>query len=403
MVSRAISILIPFFLFTPVFLFDQLTMSSSENTFTTPIVDNINTTTQALLTINMSNVTKLTASNYLMWSLKIHALLDGYDLAGYIDGLTMPPSPTLTTDDQITVNPAHTLWKRQDRLIFSAIIGAITAPLQPLISRAATSYEAWTTLASTYAKPSRGHIKQLKTQLKNWKKENKTVDVYLQGITTRLDQLAILGKAVDHEDQIDLILEGLPDDYKTIVDQIEGRDAPPSITELHERLLNHEAKLQLNSDAAFSPAPVAVNMTQTRGNNNNYKHPNKPRSNTQWSSQSPQQYPRADYNNKGPRPYLGKCQIWGTQGHNAKRCSQLTSFQQANLQQTLFQAWNPRANYIAAAPYNAANWLLDSGATHHITSDLANLSLHQPYQGSNEVMVADGSQLLFNKLVPSLS
>ena len=39
------------------------------------------------------------------------------------------------------------------------------------------------------------------------------------------------------------------------------------------------------------------------------------------------------------------------------------------------------------------NWLLDSGATHHITSDLNNLALHQPYTGGEDVMIADGSGL----------
>ncbi|WZY86727.1 hypothetical protein YC2023_033111 [Brassica napus] len=199
-------------------------MSSSENTSPTLLTEIINTNAQSLLTINMSNVTKLTAGNYLMWSLQIHALLDGYDLAGYIDGTTIAPSATLTNEEQVSPNPAFSLWKRQDKLIYSAFIGAISPPLQPLVSRAATSNEAWNTLASTYAKPSRGHIKQLKTQLKNWKKENKTIDMYLQGIITRLDQLAILGKAMEHENQIDLILDGLPDEYKQVVDQVESRD-----------------------------------------------------------------------------------------------------------------------------------------------------------------------------------
>ena len=45
----------------------------------------------------------------------------------------------------------------------------------------------------------------------------------------------------------------------------------------------------------------------------------------------------------------------------------------------------------AQNPTNA--WLIDSGATHHITSDLNNLELHQPYQGGDEVMPADGSNL----------
>lgn len=116
------------------------------------------------------------------------------------------------------------------------------------------------------------------------------IDVYLQGITTCLDQLAILGKPVDHEDQIDLILEGLSDDYKQVIDQVESRDAPPSITELHERLLNYEAKLLLTADSVTTPAPVTVNLAQNRGNNNNnnYKNQYKP-NNGQRTNQSYQQ------------------------------------------------------------------------------------------------------------------
>lgn len=215
-------------------------MSASDNSSSPAIVtETINTNTQSLLTINMTNVSKFTTTNYLMWNLQVLVLLNGYALAGYLDG-SFPITPTtLMTDNQITVNPAYTLWNRQDKLLYSALLGERSQSLQPLVLHCTTSANVWTTLASTYAKPSRGHIKQLKTQLKNWKKETKTIDVYFQDITIRLDQLAILVKAVDHEDQIDLILEGLPEDYKIIIDLTEGRDVPPSITELHERLLNH--------------------------------------------------------------------------------------------------------------------------------------------------------------------
>lgn len=39
------------------------------------------------------------------------------------------------------------------------------------------------------------------------------------------------------------------------------------------------------------------------------------------------------------------------------------------------------------------SWLMDSVATHHITSDLANLSMHVPYTGAEEVLIGDGSGL----------
>lgn len=36
---------------------------------------------------------------------------------------------------------------------------------------------------------------------------------------------------------------------------------------------------------------------------------------------------------------------------------------------------------------------MDSGATHHLTTDLSNLSLQQPYTGGEEVTIADGTGL----------
>jgi hypothetical protein len=38
-------------------------------------------------------------------------------------------------------------------------------------------------------------------------------------------------------------------------------------------------------------------------------------------------------------------------------------------------------------------WLLNSGASHNITSDLANLTTHSKYNGTDEVILGDGSGL----------
>ena len=119
----------------------------------------------SLLTINLSNITKLSSANYLTWSLQIQSLLEGYDLHHFIDDAHTPPPPTVTVTGVASLNPAYTTWKYQDCLIFSTLIGVISISLQPLIARTTTFLDAWQTLANTYAKPSRGHIKQLKEQL----------------------------------------------------------------------------------------------------------------------------------------------------------------------------------------------------------------------------------------------
>lgn len=55
----------------------------------------------------------------------------------------------------------------------------------------------------------------------------------MQGLTSCFDQLALLGKSLDHEDKVEYIINGLLDEYKSIADQMEGRDTSPSIIEIH--------------------------------------------------------------------------------------------------------------------------------------------------------------------------
>lgn len=153
----------------------------------------------------------------------------------------------------------------------------------------------------------------------------------MQTHTTRLDQLAILGKPMDHEEQVENILNGLPDIYKTVVDQIEGKDNPPTLTEIHERLLNHESKLLSAVVPVSASFPVTANMAQQRnfGNNRNSNQNKKSyqgnHSNTNWQPST--------FNKSGQRtfkPYLGKCQIYNIQGHNARRCPQLQAMQSSS-------------------------------------------------------------------------
>ena len=53
----------------------------------------------------------------------------------------------------------------------------------------------------------------------------------------------------------------------------------------------------------------------------------------------------------------------------------------------------PTANHITTGVGSPSNWLMDSGASHHVTSDLNNLSLHQPYEGPDDIVIGDGTGL----------
>ena len=343
-------------------------------------------TTKALFNLNMVNVTKLTSTNFMTWGLQIQALPDGYDLAGYLDGTTIAPPQTVTLDDQPVVNPDYSKWRRQDRLIYSGLIGTLYPSIQSLVTNTKTSHEVWKSLSATYATPTRGHIQQLLLQLKHYTKGDKSIDDYMRELTSRFDQLALLGKPLDHGDKIEYIVDGLPEDYKTVVDQIEGRDTTPSIVEIHEKLINREAKLLAVTTHTSAFVPMTANMAtsrpkqqQHRGNNwnNNYK---------------PNQYNPQKQENKTTKGYQDRCQICSIFGHSARRCPQMQQ-QQVNLTGSPFHPWQPRANVAVAAQHPSTAWLMDSGATHHLTSDLHNMSLQQPYLGDDSVMIGDGSGL----------
>ncbi|XP_010436593.1 PREDICTED: uncharacterized protein LOC104720377 [Camelina sativa] len=185
------------------------------SSFPSDVIDSSNTNT--LHTVNMSNVTKLTASNFLMWNREIRALLAGYGLAGYLDGTTPAPASTVTTNGASTVNPDYTLWFSLFCLKHPPLLrSGVFSPL-PMLAQVGV------TLSISVNKSATG--RRAPDQLMNT----------FKGLFLGLISLHFLG--------IDYVLAGLPEDYKPVVYQIDGRDTPPSIATLHEKLINYELKL----------------------------------------------------------------------------------------------------------------------------------------------------------------
>ncbi|KAL4554102.1 hypothetical protein LXL04_039780 [Taraxacum kok-saghyz] len=326
---------------------------ASDSSISSSTVNSLPLTTTSLTLVNFPSSLKLSSANYLSWKTQIEALLHVLDLYKFINGTHLPPKPT-ATNGVSTPHADYPAWFRQDRLLFGALVGTLSPVLVPLVSSAATSLEAWTILSNTYAKPSRGHIKQLQHRLKQTSKtSDKSVTEYMQSIKAIVDELSILGKPMDQEDVTDAILTGLDSkSYKSVIESIHARDTPIPFTELHEKLKNHELSLIQNQ-----PIPTSIHHPSTAFvAHKNY--PSKPWNNRNTSNQNPilptpPQYPTN--NNTTARPFLGKCQFCFSKGHSLIQC------------------------------YAFKN----NGASHHITSDLSNLSLHNAYNGTDELDIGD--------------
>ena len=345
---------------------------ASETTAEGTSVFNTQNPQATLLSVNMSSVTKLTHQNYLMWGRQVRALLEGHELQQFIDGSDDATPPAMISENGVaSPNPEYAPWRRQDRLLYSALIGAISLPLQTFVSTANTTKKVWDTLAETFGNPTRGHIRLLKNQINKCSKGTKTISEYMRDIKSKADDLALLGKPMDPDDLTEKILGGLGEEYKPEIDAVNGRDKPISFNELYERLLNREAMILCTESPAVTP--IVAHAADSRPRHNNNSRSNHHQQN--WSPHQASYNNNSQHNNRFSKPYLGRCQACGAQGHSAKYCpdyrivkgsgsaqqwQQQTphSGPQSWQQQSPHQYWQPRAN--AAMMSDSSTWLLDS-------------------------------------------
>jgi hypothetical protein len=107
---------------------------------------------------------KLTQDNYILWQFLMVLFLEGHNLFGYVDG-TFPQPPKLILDRTsglLILNPDHSPWYHQDRIIFSPIISTLFVETLPHVIGLTTSQEVWVTLETLFAMQSQSRILQLK-------------------------------------------------------------------------------------------------------------------------------------------------------------------------------------------------------------------------------------------------
>ncbi|PNX87673.1 retrovirus-related Pol polyprotein from transposon TNT 1-94, partial [Trifolium pratense] len=206
------------------------------------------------------------------------------------------------------------------------------------------------------------------------------ITTYMHSLKQTADLLASLGSPVSTEDMTDHVLRGLDDGYRAIIDGVNARDTPITFDDLLEKLLIQE--LSIGDAQRQPPAPITALNAQARSNNN------RPRPG-HFSAPSNQR-------TSNRKPFLSRCQWCNVKGHVLSDCS-------------LFKKQHPgvppppRASpnhsdqaqaYTVSAGPSQTDFLVDSGATHHVTNDLANLALHHPYTGPDSLFMDNGGEYI---------
>ncbi|PNX64294.1 hypothetical protein L195_g053944, partial [Trifolium pratense] len=259
---------------------------------------------------------KLNSKNYPAWYKQINSLLIAHDLEGYVTGATPCPSATVGTGDSTSPNPAFSLWVRQDKLLYIALLGSCGPEAISVMSSADTSRDAWLALQRAFSNRSRSRIMSLKERLNSISKGTSSVSAYLQTIRSIADELTLIGNPVDDMDLVIHTLNGLGPSFKEFTASIRTRDTHILFNDLYDKLVDFEMFLQRDENLTITP-PMTANYAHRH--QNNYERG--------------QNFTRSPSNSAAPKNKKATtsdeqvtCQFCGKDGHIAKNCYQIRGF-----------------------------------------------------------------------------
>ncbi|KAH0705987.1 hypothetical protein KY285_010521 [Solanum tuberosum] len=277
---------------------------------------------------------KLTSTNFLLWKTQFLPMICGCSLNHYIDG-SEPVPPRVLDGDQ--PNPAYKVWVRQDQLVLSWIVASVSESILPQLVGAETARAAREKLVAAYATGSKPLIRELKAQLHNLRRDNATTECYVQGALP----------IAPSQGRLNHVMRMLP-----LMHFMCGRGRG-STSRGRGHFSSHGSSPQSQSRHY---APTIHSGTY---------------------SENPQ--PSSDFSGIVCHNCEGK-------GHNARVCPSPRTTNGNRV------SGRPSSNLASASSQAAQNWLMDSGTTHHQTSDLNNLAIHSAYHGPEEVTLDNGSK-----------
>ncbi len=298
--------------------------------------------------------------NYNDWSARMRYLLISKGLWKFVTG-------------EGTIDPE----KDQHAL---AIIGLHVKDFYfPTIQKAKTSKEAWDALASSHKAQSFAQKQLLKKQFSNLQKDpSEPMVKYIARASSLKNDLVAAGMLENELDFVGAILSGLPQDYEVVVSVLSMQDPDKLKAEdVLSQLLQVEQRLARMSVSGPSNSALVASH----------------------SGPSP-----------GKPAYSGKkkliCDHCGKPGHTKKRCFKLKAELRKQSSASAPASSKPgrydlkSVALFAEAAMSATTddvfglWVIDSGASAHMTCFLEKLVDYKPFDQPKPVTIGDNTQLL---------
>ncbi|KAA3465105.1 retrovirus-related Pol polyprotein from transposon TNT 1-94 [Gossypium australe] len=198
---------------------------------------------------------KLSEQNFLLWKHQLLLILEGYGLEGFVLGTTPPPTTfILGTDGQLVANPVFLVHNKQDKFLALWLLSTVSDAILVHLTAAKTSHDIWTTINRRFGAKSNIKLSSMRHELYSIKKGSLTIKDYISKVKGLSDNLTATGCLVTEQEQVSVILAGLPIEFESI--RILASVTFLSLELVTEMLLDCEAR-QL---ALLTDLPLQANM-----------------------------------------------------------------------------------------------------------------------------------------------
>jgi len=307
---------------------------------------------------------------------------------GYLDGTTEEPSKIVEVvkdnKKQAVPNTEHDAWLAKDQQLLGYLLNSLHKDVLVQVVEVTTSAELWSALQRMFSARSLAQVTNLRVQLANLKKGNMSTPDYFAKMKAIKDELAAAGKGVCDEELVSYIVNGLGYDYNPFVSSVLGRSEPTSLSDLFAQLMAYDTRLEMfQEDGQYQSSANAA--TRGRGgyrgcgNNNNRGRGCSGRGNGgRGNNNSNAGAPKQGGGQSSSKPL---CQICKKPNHEAPECWYRYD-----------EDYQPKSARAATSGYGVdTNWYTDSGSTDHITSELEKITVHDKYNGQDQIHTANGS------------
>jgi hypothetical protein len=324
------------------------------------------------------------ASNFNARKARVFNILEESDLDELVTRVMEEP----------TSNARRPSYKKRQAKAKGVIFDSVKDSMMPLIAHLRTVKEFFDALANLYEKKAPNQKRTLKKQLRTLKMEkDETISAFFSKIAQTRDQLAAIGVAVDDDDLVQAAVDGLPESWETFLSSVNGREVQPNFKRLWHDCLEEEGRLKsinepstVKDHALSAKAKKWKKFTQHKGKGK-YSHPH-----SHLSKVICFNYNKLDH-------YEKDCRNPPSQQKRKGRfhASVATEEEEPQRNRTKFvtkEQEQCKESYLVSALSGVVTkseeiWLVDGGASKHMTSFKQNLVNYRDKKLNVKVELSD--------------